>query len=217
MMKYQIIIADDHEIVRCGVKFILKEQENYQIVQEASSFSELIEHLSCNVYDLLILDLNLGDKNGMYALREINEIYPSLQILVLSIYPEDTHALQSIRAGASGYLNKTVVSKELINAINTILSGKIYLSDNFKESLPYGLNLEKTNKDPLETLSKRELEIYTMIISGATYSDIAKKLTLSPKTISTYRSRILKKLELKNINQLIIYSLQYLTKNTEIL
>ena len=209
-MAYQIIIADDHEIVRSGIKFILKKQKNFNIAKEASSFSELIQSLSLATYDLLILDLNLGDKSGIHALREISDTFPSLPILVLSMYPEDTYALQSIHAGASGYLNKTIVSKELIIAINTVLKDNIYLSEVLMKTLPYGIDFSKTSKSMLETLSKREFEVYNMIVSGMVYKEIAEQLTLSPKTISTYRTRILEKLELKNVNQLIHYALQEL-------
>jgi len=210
MRGYQIIIADDHEIVRSGIKFILEKQDRFHINQEACSFCELIESLSHATFDLLILDLNLGDKNGIHALREISDAYPSLPILVLSMYPEETYALQSINAGASGYLNKTMVSEELTTAMSMILKNKTYLSETFMDTLPYGINFSKTDKSALETLSKREFQVYTMIVDGMTYKDMAEKLTLSPKTISTYRTRILEKLELKNINQLIHYSLQEL-------
>ena len=108
---YKIIIADDHEIVRSGVKFTIAVQENLHIEDEASSFAELIDLLSCNSYDFLILDLNLGDKNGIHSIREISDKFSTLPILILSMFPEDPYALQSIHSGASGYLNKKMVSK----------------------------------------------------------------------------------------------------------
>ncbi len=205
---YKIIIADDHEIVRSGVKFTIVAQENLHIEDEASSFAELIDLLSQNLYDFLILDLNLGDKNGIRSIREISDKFSTLPILVLSMFPEDPYALQSIYAGASGYLNKKMVSDELLLAINTIIEGETYMSQAYMETLPYGTNLDKRPKNSIESLSKREFEVYSLITSGVAYKEIAEKLALSPKTVSTYRTRILEKLELSNINQLIHFALQ---------
>ncbi|MEA3490670.1 MAG: response regulator transcription factor [Campylobacterota bacterium] len=205
---YKIIIADDHEIVRSGIKFMVVSQEDFHIEDEASSFSELIELLSQKSYDLLVLDLNLGDKNGIRSIREISDRFDHMPILILSMFPEDPYALQSIKAGAWGYLNKKMVSEELILAVNTVLRGKIYLSAEYMDTLPYGIILDKTVKSSIESLSKREFEVYTLIASGITYRQIANKLSLSPKTVSTYRARILEKLSLSNTNQLIHFALQ---------
>ena len=205
---YKILIADDHEIVRSGVKFTIEPQENLHIEDEASSFSELVDLLSQKSYDFLILDLNLGDKNGIPSIREISNLFNELPILILSMFPEDPYALQAIHAGASGYLNKKMLSGELLLAVNSIIEGKTYINQAYMETLPYGTDLDKTHKSSIESLSKREFEVYSLIASGITYKEIAEKLALSPKTISTYRARILEKLELANINQLIHFSLQ---------
>ncbi len=205
---YKIIIADDHEIVRSGVKFTIATQKNLHIEDEASSFTELINLLSKNSYDFLILDLNLGDKNGIHSIREISDKFNTLPILVLSMFPENPYALQSIHAGASGYLNKKMVSEELLLAINSIIEGETYMSRACTEALLYGTDLDKKPKNSIESLSKREFEVYTLITSGVTYKEIAEKLALSPKTVSTYRARILEKLGLSNINQLIHFALQ---------
>ncbi len=205
---HNIIIADDHEIVRMGVTFAIKHQKNLHVKDEASSFAELIKLLSKKNYDFLILDLNLGDNNGIHSIREISDRFNTLPILVLSMFPEDPYALQSIQAGALGYLNKKMVSKELIDAINSIIEGKTYISPSYIETLPYGTALDKTSKSSIESLSKREFEVYTLIASGISYKEIAEKLVLSPKTISTYRTRILEKLSLSNTSQLIHFALQ---------
>jgi len=205
---YKIIIADDHEIVRSGVKFTIESQENFYIEDEASSFSELIGLLSQKSYDFLILDLNLGDKNGIPSIREISDQFNELPILILSMFPEDPYALQSIQAGASGYLNKKMVSEELIHAINSIIEGKTYIDPSYMETLPYGTSLGKTSKSSVESLSKREFEVYSLIASGISSKEIAEKLALSPKTVSTYRTRILEKLSLSNNSQLIHFALQ---------
>jgi len=205
---YNILIADDHEIVRTGIKFTVESLENFHIEGEASSFRELMDLLSQKSYDFLILDLNLGDKNGIHSIREISDRYNDMPILVLSMFPEDPYALKSIQAGASGYLSKKMVSEELIAAMHTILSGKRYISRSHQETLPYGISLDKTSRSSIETLSKREFEVYTLITSGMTSKEIAEKLELSQKTISTYRTRILEKLSLSNTNQLIHFALQ---------
>ena len=205
---YKIIIADDHEIVRSGVKFTIESQENLRIEDEASSFLELISLLSKKSYDFLILDLNLGDKNGIHSIREISNLLNELPILILSMFPEDPYALQSIQAGASGYLNKKMVSKDLLHAINSTIEGKTYIHQSYMETLPYGTALGKTAKSSIESLSKREFEVYSLIASGIPSKEIAEKLALSPKTVSTYRTRILEKLSLSNTSQLIHFALQ---------
>ena len=207
---FNIIIADDHEIVRAGIKFLLRDEKQIKIEDEADSFTALIKFLDMKVYDLLILDLNLGDKNGLHAIQEIKNNFTKLPILVLSMYDEDPYAIKSIQIGAQGYLNKTMVSNKLLNAINTILSGNIYISDEYNELLPYGIELEKTEKSSINVLSKREYQVYNLIVKGVRHKEIAEELGLSPKTISTYRTRILEKLSLNNTSQLIHYSLQNL-------
>jgi len=205
---YNIIIADDHEIVRSGIKFTLQVQKNLHIEDEASSYNELMGLLSKKTYDFLILDLNLGDKNGMHSIREISNLFKNLPILVLSMFPEDPYALKSIQSGASGYLNKKMLSKDLLYAINSIIDGKTYIHPSHMNTLNYGTNLDKTEKSSIETLSQREFEVYSLIASGITSKEIAEKLILSPKTVSTYRTRILTKLSLSSTSQLIHFALQ---------
>ena len=204
----KIIIADDHEIVRCGIKFTIATQSNLHIEDEASSYKELLTLLSKKSYDFLILDLNLGDKNGLHSIEEISKTFQNLPILVLSMFPEDPYALQSIQSGASGYLNKKVISHDLLHAINHILEGKTYIHPEYEKDLPFGSTLEKTAQRSIASLSKREYEVYSLLTSGMTSKDISEKLGLSPKTISTYRTRILEKLSLSNTSQLIHFALQ---------
>ena len=203
----KIIIADDHGIVRSGLSFLIEQQSHMKVIAEASSFTSLLSILKKEKCDLLILDLNLGDKNGLQSIKEIQEIYGEIPILVLSMYPEETYALQSIKAGAVGYLNKKVITEELIKAIVTISEGEVYLSEAISETLLYGEPLQKEYKNPSELLSKREFEVLTMIAKGMNYKEIANELSLSPKTVSTYRTRVLEKLSLENTNQLIHYAL----------
>jgi len=205
----RIAIADDYEIVRNGLKMLIDKEEGMKVQEEASSYSELIELLEEENIDLLILDLNLGDTNGIESIENVSNSFPTLPILVLSTYPEEPYAIQTFKAGASGYLNKTIISSELIKAIHKITAGKKYISESLAENLAYGFSLEKRDTDPVELLSKREFEVLSLIASGKTYKEIAGKLDLSPKTVSTYRTRILEKLNLTNTSQLLRFAYEH--------
>ncbi len=205
----RIAIADDHEIVRNGLKMLIDKEKDMTVQGEASSYSELIELLQEDSIDLLILDLNLGDTNGVESIENVSNLFPALSILVLSTYPEEPYAIQTFKAGASGYLNKTVISSELIKAIRKITAGKKYISEALAENLAYGFSLEKSDTDPIELLSKREFEVLSLIASGQTYKEIASQLDLSPKTVSTYRTRILEKLNLTSTAQLIRFAYEH--------
>ncbi len=207
MNSIRILVADDHGIVRMGVRFALMSEERWCIEDEASTFAETLHHLQHAHYDLLILDLNLGDSYGIHTVREVSDRYPDLPILVLSQYPEDPYALLSIHAGAWGYLDKSALHGMLHTAVDTILRGEIYLGSAYRETLPYGITLTKVPEDPLATLSDREYEVYTHFAAKKSNKEIAEHLGLSPKTISTYRTRILEKLHLSTTKQLIEYAL----------
>jgi len=205
----KIVIADDHEIVRSGLMMLIDRQEGMKVEAQASSYTELVPLLEQESFDLLILDLNLGDKNGLESIEQVSTLFPKLSILVLSTYPEEPYAVQTFKAGASGYLNKTVISSELIKAIQKISEGKKYISESLAENLAYGFSLEKSGKNPVELLSKREFEILAHIASGKAYKEIAQKLNLSPKTVSTYRTRILEKLNLTSTAQLLRFAFEH--------
>lgn len=204
-----IAVADDHEIVRSGLVMLIDQQKEMRVEMQASSYTELITLLQQESYDLLILDLNLGDKNGIESIESVSNLFPTLPILVLSSYPEEPYAVKTFKAGASGYLNKTVISAELIKAILKIIEGKKYISDSLAENLMYGLSLDKSEQDPIELLSKREFEILTLIASGQAYKEIAEQLSISPKTVSTYRTRILEKLDLTSTSQLLRFAFEH--------
>lgn len=206
--KLKMIIADDHGIVRSGIKQVLGDHNGIDIIAEASSYTELDELLNELSCDILILDLNLGDKNGIQNIRDISDRFNALSILVLSMFPEDPYALQSIQAGAKGYVSKRSMLEEILDAVEHILNDKIYLSENFRKTLPFGTELEKSSKPSIESLSQREYEVYTLLSQGLTSKEIAEKLSLSPKTVSTYRTRVLSKLSLSSTNQLIHFAMQ---------
>ena len=209
----RVMIADDHQIVRAGVGLILGSLGERVEIEESSSFAMLQEKLSGSHYDLLILDLNLGDKNGIYTIQEVNHLYPDLPTLVLSMHPENPYAIQSIQAGAKGYLNKTVLSENLIEAVKRVSEGTIYLTKAYQETLPFGTKLTKCKDRLLESLSQREYEVYMALSEGLCFSKIAKKLDISPKTVSTYRTRILEKLSLGTTEQLVAFALLHPVKD----
>jgi len=208
MPLHRIVIADDHDIVRSGLELILSRESDLQLEAMASSYEELILLLEeRDGIDLLILDLNLGDRNGLGTIRELRERFPRLPILVLSMYPEELYALQAIRAGAAGYLNKRAITGELVAAIQKILTGEKYVSETVQEELLYGTSLEE-EESVRELLSERELQVLSLLASGKSASEISQTLGISPKTVSTYRSRMLEKLSLENTAQLIQFALQ---------
>ena len=203
----QILIADDHAIVRRGLKQILDEEPGLAIVSEAENGQEVLEMSRHRTWDLVILDINLPGRNGLDILNELHYAYPKLPVLILSMYPEDQYALRVIHAGASGYLNKQSAPEELIKAIKKILSGGKYYSDSIIDQLVS--KPETRQEKPVhDLLSDREFQVMVMMASGKTLSEIGENLALSIKTVSTYRKRILTKLNLKNNAELIHFALK---------
>jgi DNA-binding NarL/FixJ family response regulator len=198
----RIAIADDHELIRNGLGMLIDARSDMRVALEASCYRELIDSLSGSEVDLLILDLNLGDTNGLHTIEKIHEKFPSLPVLVLSAYPENLYALRAFKSGASGYLNKSAVSSELIDAITTIIRGKKYISRAFEEILPLGTEPGKEERNLGELLSKREFEVLNLIAAGHTPKEIAEVMGVSPKTVSTYRTRMMEKLSLETTTQL---------------
>lgn len=202
-----ILIVDDHAIVRRGLKQILDEEPGLAIVSEAENGQDVLEMSRHRTWDLVILDINLPGRNGLDILNELHYAYPKLPILILSMYPEDQYALRVINAGASGYLTKQSAPEDLIKAIKKILSGGKYYSDSVIDQLVS--NPETRQEKPVhELLSDREFQVMVMMASGKTLSEIGENLALSIKTVSTYRKRILTKLNMKNNAELIHFALK---------
>lgn len=204
-----IIVADNYELIRSGLQLILQQNEHFHIAAEATSFSDLLVLLEDDHFDLLILDFNLGDKNGLETIDIIRRAYPMLPILILSSFPEENYAIHALKAGASGYLNKSVFSSELLMAIEKVAAGKKFISESLSEKLLYGLSLDKDQQNPVNRLSKREFEVLTLFASGKKYKEIATQLDLSPKTVSTYRTRIMDKLDLSTTAQLLRFAYEH--------
>jgi DNA-binding NarL/FixJ family response regulator len=203
----KILIADDHAIVREGLKQILSESPDLIVVAEASSGQEVLEKISKSDLDLVVLDIAMPGRGGLDILKEIKTQRPRLPVLMLSMYPEEQYAIRVLKSGASGYLTKESAPSELVMAIRQISQGKKYISPSLAEKLAIDLEINP-DKMPHEILSDREYQVMCMIASGKTLKEIADGLSLSIKTISTYRSRILEKMNMKTNAELTHYAIK---------
>jgi two-component system, NarL family, invasion response regulator UvrY len=203
----KILIADDHPVVRLGLKQILSETKDMTVTEEAATGQEVLKKALKNDIDVVLLDISMPGKNGLDVLRELKNKKPKLPVLILSIYPEDQYAVRVLKLGASGYLTKETVPEELITAIRKVAQGRKYISTTLAEKL--AADLEFDSEKPLhENLSDREYQVLCLLASGKRLKDIAGTLSLSIKTISTYRTRILDKMKMDNNAELIRYALQ---------
>lgn len=205
----KILIADDHPVVREGLKQILSQAPDMQVVEEALTGHEVIEKvMSGREIDLLMLDFEMPGRDGFEVLKEIRYMKPDLPVLMLSVYPEDQIAVRALKMGASGYLNKVAAPKELVNALRKIHSGGKYVSDSLAEKLARGLS-EGSEDAPHEKLSDREFQTMRLIVSGKEMEEIAEEMFISIKTVRTYRDRILEKLNMKNNVELTHYAIKH--------
>lgn len=202
-----VVICDDHKIVREGLSKIIANFPDIQIIaDDIASGEELLQRLRKEQPDIIILDLSLPGRSGLEVLKQVKISYPDIKVLVLSMYPEDQFALRMLKAGASGYLHKDSAPEVLIDAIRTIQSGGKYLSPQITKLLYREMN-DNNQELPHLTLSDREYEVFLSIGEGKANNQIANQLSLSAKTISTYRSRILTKLNMDNNSDIIQYIL----------
>lgn len=187
---------------------MLSREPDMQIAGEASNAKEVMEAIHREAWDVLILDIGMRGRGGMEILRDVKLKCPNLPILVFSMYPEDQYAVRSIKVGASGYLSKDILPEELIQAIRKVLRGQRYISEDVAEQLAQAMN-DNSDILPHELLSDREYQVLCMIASGKTVSQIAEEFSLSVKTISTYRARLLEKMKLKNNAELTHYAFNH--------
>lgn len=203
----KVIIADDHDILRTGLKQILAETEDIQVVAEAKNGTEAIRLGLGGNADVMLLDISMPDRSGMEALKFIKKDNPHIAVLMLSMHREDQYAVRALKAGAAGYLCKQSASSELINAIHTVAKGKKYITPEVAEILANQVGQENTMA-PHESLSDREYQTLTMIASGLSVGEIAEQLSLSVKTVSMYRSRLLEKMQLRHNADLTHYAIK---------
>jgi len=203
----KILIADDHPIVRQGMRQTLANQPDMKIGGEAQNTQQVLDLVRKENWDVLILDITMPGQGGLAILDQLKKERPKMGILVLSIHPEDLFGVRALRAGAAGYMNKDSASEQLVNAVRRIASGGKYISQNLAEKL--ALYVAGNGKAPHEALSDREYQILRLLVSGKTVSEIAAELNLSAKTVSTYRNRTLRKMNLKNNVELAHYAMRY--------
>ncbi len=203
-----VLIADDHAIVREGLKHILTGAPDMKVVGEAGNAQEALQAARNLAWDVMVLDYSMPGGNGFSVLKAIKQAFPSRPVLMLSVFPEDSIALSALRAGAAGYMNKACAMEELTFAIRKAVGGKKYVSAALAERLAAGLE-NGAKSSPHESLSDREYRVMWMIANGRTISQIAKELLLSPSTVSTYRNRILTKLALDSNAGLVRYAIKH--------
>ncbi len=203
----KILIADDHPVVREGLKQVIAKTSDLAVAGEATDGQEVLDKLRVEPWDMVLLDITMPGKNGIEILMEIKKEYPRLPVLMLSVHPEEQYAVWSLKAGASGYITKSSAPEQLIVAIRKIMAGGRYVSPSFAEHLLSYLD-PKSEKPPHEQLSEREFQVLCRLASGRTVKDIAQELSLSVQTISTYRARVLTKLNMKSNAELAHYAIR---------
>lgn len=206
--KIKVLIADDHAIVREGLKQILADTKDIVVAGEAQNGNEAIKLARSNECQVMLLDISMPDRSGIDILKQLHKELPQLSVLMLSMHREDLYAIRSLKAGASGYLNKQSAPNELVNAIRMVASGMKYISPEMTQVLARQIG-EDLDAPLHETLSDREYQTLMMIASGKAVGDIADELSLSVKTVSEYRSRLLSKMKLKNNAELTHYAIKH--------
>lgn len=200
----RVLIADDHAIVRAGIKRIVDDHPSMEVAAEASDGQEVLKLVKEKEFDIIVLDINMPNLNGLDTLKELKNFQPDTPVLVLSMYPESQYAVRALRSGASGYLTKEAAPENLISAVEKIVNGGRYITPELAEHLAFTLGSgEKENSH--QALSDREYQIMCSIASGKSVSEIGKELHLSVKTVSTYRTRVFEKMGFENNAQLTHY------------
>ena len=202
-----ILIADDHATVRHGLMLILEQNPEMKVVAECANGTDTLNWLGKNGCDVALIDIAMPGMNGIDLLKHLRREKPKLPVLILSSYPEDQYAVRLIKAGAAGYLNKECAPEEVVSAVLSVMGGKRHISPAVVEMLANELSMPE-GKLPHETLSNREYQIFLQIASAKSVAEIASALQLSSKTISTYRSRILEKMQLQNNAELMRYAVK---------
>ncbi len=206
----RVLIADDHAIVREGLKQIIADSADFAVAGEADNGLRAIQQARTGEFDIVLLDISLPDRNGIDVLKQLKKEMPSLPVLILTMHREDQYAIRALKAGASGYLNKQSAPAELVNALREVATGRKYITAALALELANQLGSgDDSGKPPHETLSDREYQTLLMIASGKAVGEIADELALSVKTISMYRSRLLHKMKLRHNAELTHYAIRH--------
>jgi DNA-binding NarL/FixJ family response regulator len=201
------LIADDHAVVRQGLKQILGDTPEMVVAGEATTGQEVLDKVRAETWDVVVLDISMPDRSGLDVLKQLRSERPKLPVLVLSMHSEDQYAVRVLKAGASGYLTKDSAPDELVKAIRKVVSGGTYVSSFLAEKLAFEIGTD-SSRLPHETLSDREFQVLRLIAAGKSVTEIAAELCLSVKTVSTYRARMLEKMNLGTTAELIHYAMQ---------
>jgi len=205
----RVVLADDHAVVRRGVRQILADAGDIEVIGEAKDYGELAQLLRDQACDVLVLDISMPGKNGIEILKSMRERLPKMHVLILSMFPEDQYALRALKAGAAGYVSKEAAPEKLVDAIRLAVRGKKYITPEVAQALAAQLNGRETPENPHEALSDREYETLRLIASGKKLSEIAEAMSLSPKTVSVYRARLLEKMKLRTNAELTHYAVKH--------
>ena len=204
----RVIICDDHALIRRGIRDTLADATDIEVVGEAGYYGELRTLMRQHSCDVLVLDINMPGRSGLDVLHVLKDEGHPVKVLVVSMYPEDQYALRALKAGAHGYVNKGGDPAVLVQAVRTVSQGRKYITPEIAQLLAENIGKDQETEAPHEKLSDRELQTLVMIASGKRLSDIATELTLSPKTVSVYRARVLEKLSLANNSELTVYAIR---------
>lgn len=204
----QVLSVDDHFFTRSGIRQVLGKEGDFAPLDDASDDPEALQRIAQGGCDVVVLDLGLPGRSGLETLTEIRRRYPALPVLILTAYPEKRFAIRALKAGANGYLTKAASPGLLVHAIRQVASGRRYIGPEIAEMLAAGLSAGAASEAPHESLSDREFEVMRAIASGKTVSDIARNLSLSVKTVSTYRARALEKMSMRNNAEFTYYAIK---------
>ncbi len=204
----KILIADDHSVVRKGLRLILAEAYPNAVIQEVDDAVDLLKKASKETWTVIISDISMPGRSGVETIKELKELVPKTPVLILSVHAAEEYAVRTIKAGASGYLTKDSAPDELVKAVETVVGGRRYITADIAELLADSYN-ENLDKDIHQHLSDREFEVFKLLSAGKSISDMANTLSLSVNTISTYRARILEKMHMHNNTELIKYAIEH--------
>ena len=204
----RIVVADDHTIVREGLKQVLSAASDLSIVGEAQNGHEVLQRVRELEFDVLLLDMSMPGKSGIELIKQVRAEKPKLRVLVLSMHQEQQYAVRAIKAGASGYLTKESASAQLVSAIRKVAGGGAFITEAVAEQLALGA-MPQADGPPHSALSDREFQVFRLLVSGKAVSNIADELNLSVKTVSTHKARIMQKMNMSNSTELIRYALQH--------
>lgn len=204
MNSLRFLIADDHAIVRKGIKQILQDEFTEAVIDEVANGNDLLENVRIQKYDVVVLDVSMPGKSGLEILKQLKAENIGYPVLILSMHPEEQYAIRVLKAGAAGFLSKDIAAEQLVIAVRKLLSGRKYITESIAEKLALGIDINDGQLQH-EILSDREFEVLKLIASGKTVSEIAVLLRLSVATVSTYRTRILEKMQFRNNAELTHY------------